>query len=224
VKPAVTTSPPPGQFAESVDPPEPVAGETQATQAQALYQHIARQPFFNGLSDRHLRLLAESAWEMKFEPGQAIFSEGSPANRFYLILTGKVLLQAEKPDRNVFPVQTLGPGDDLGWSWLFPPYSLTLSAHAVEPTETIFFYGTRLREQCEQDHELGYQLTKRAAEALNECLKATRRRLMECLAAHPDVSAAIPPELGGPGDPSTLRISAAEDGSAPVEDPPTRAD
>jgi len=121
VKPAVTTSPPPGQFAETVDPPKPVAGETQATQAQALYQHIARQPFFNGLSDRHLRLLAESAWEIKFEPGQTIFSEGSPANRFYLILTGKVLLQAEKPDRNVFPVQTRRrSGLVLAFSALFP--------------------------------------------------------------------------------------------------------
>ena len=221
---AATPPPPPDQFAETFDQPDPVAGETHAAQALALYRHIARQPFFKGLSIHHLHRLAESAWEMKFEPGQTIFSEGSPANRFYLILTGKVLLQAEKPDRNVFPIQTLGPGDDLGWSWLFPPYSLTLSAHAVEPTETIFFYGTRLREQCEQDHELGYQLTKRAAQALNECLKATRRRLMECIAANPDISSAIPPELGGPGDPSTLRSAATEDGPAPVADPPTRAD
>ena len=116
---------------------------------------------------------------MKFETGAIIFEEGSPANRFYLILEGEVLLESEMEDRNVIPIQTLGPGNDLGWSWLFPPYSLHFSARAVKPTRTIFFYGTRLREQCEQDHELGYQIMKRIAEVATQSLRATQRRLMQ---------------------------------------------
>jgi hypothetical protein len=50
----------------------------------------------------------------------------------------------------------------------------------VEPTRTIFFYGTRLREQCEQDHELGYQLMMRIAEVGVQRLRAMQQRLMEC--------------------------------------------
>jgi CRP-like cAMP-binding protein len=146
---------------------------------QALYLLIAQQPFFKGLNARHLHLLADSALEMRFQPGETIFTEGSPANRFYLLLEGRVVLESEMADRNVIPVQTLGPGDDLGWSWLFPPYSLHFSARALEPTTTIFFYGTRLREQCDQDHELGYQLMKRVAEVTAQCLRATQQRLME---------------------------------------------
>lgn len=118
--------------------------------------------------------------EMQFEPGQPIFREGSPANRFYIILEGKVVLETELQDRGMLTIQTLGPGDDLGWSWLFPPYYLHLSARALEPTKTIFFYGTRLREQCEQDHDLGYQLMKRIAEVVIQHLLATQQRLMEC--------------------------------------------
>jgi len=88
--------------------------------------------------------------EMKFEAGQKIFESGSPANRFYLILAGEVVLESELAEPGVMlPIQTLGPGDNLGWSWLFPPYLIHLSARAVTPTRTIFFYGTRLREQCE---------------------------------------------------------------------------
>ena len=45
------------------------------------------------------------------------------------------------------PIRTLGPGDDLAWAWLFPPYDMHFSAWAIEPTRAIFFYGTRLREQ-----------------------------------------------------------------------------
>jgi CRP-like cAMP-binding protein len=147
--------------------------------SQELCCLIAQQPFFKGLNSQQLQLLAASALEMKFETGATIFTEGSPANRFYLILTGRVVLSSEKEDRNVIPIQTLGPGDALGWSWLFPPYSMHFTARALEPTTTIFFYGTRLREQCEQDHELGYQLMKRIAEVATQSLRDTQRRLMQ---------------------------------------------
>ena len=147
--------------------------------AAALYVLIAQQPFFKGLNPQQLQLLAGSALEMRFETGTTIFEEGSPANRFYLILTGRVELSSEMQDRNVIPIQTLGSGDDLGWSWLFPPFSMHFSARALEPTTTVFFYAPRLREQCEQDHELGYQIMKRIAEVATQSLRATQRRLMQ---------------------------------------------
>ena len=147
--------------------------------ALSLYTLIAKQPFFKGLNSQQLQQLAASALEMKFDTGSKIFEEGSPANRFFLILTGRVELSSEMEDRNVIPIQTLGPGDSLGWSWLFPPYSMHFTARALEPTTAIFFYGTRQREQCEQDHELGYQLMKRIAEVATQSLRATLRRLMK---------------------------------------------
>jgi CRP-like cAMP-binding protein len=148
--------------------------------AQALLPLIAAQPFFKGMSPQQLQLLAGSALEMKFEPGQKFFEAGSPANRFYLILEGKAVLESELAEPGtMLPIQTLGPGDTVGWSWLFPPYLVHLGAHAVEPTRVIFFYGTRLREQCEQDHEFGYELMKRIAEVACQCLSATQQRLAE---------------------------------------------
>jgi CRP-like cAMP-binding protein len=169
----VASVPPLSQVAPLSDAPD-----SSAALVRSIYAIIAKQPFFKGLDPQQLQLLAVSALEMKFETGATIFEEGSPANRFYLILTGRVVLTSEMEDRNVIPVQTLGPGDDLGWSWLFPPYSMHFTARALEPTTAIFFYGTRLREQCEQDHELGYQIMKRIAEVASLSLRATQRRLM----------------------------------------------
>ena len=154
---------------------------SQPSQTTALCQLIAQQPFFKGLTARHLQLLTESAMEMEFSPGQSILQEGNPANRFYLILAGKVALETELGDQGLVPIEILGAGDDLGWSWLFPPYYLNSGARALEPTKTIFFYGTRLREQCEQDHDLGYELLQRVAEVVVKRLRATEQRLKECL-------------------------------------------
>ena len=141
---------------------------------------IAQQPFFEGLSVPHLQTLAESAMETLFKPGQWIFRQGDPANRFYLILEGKVSIESEVKERGMLPIRTLGPGDDLGWAWLFPPYYMHFSAWAIEPTRAIFFYGTRLREECEANHELGYQLMKRIVQVVVQNLNATQKRLLEC--------------------------------------------
>jgi CRP/FNR family cyclic AMP-dependent transcriptional regulator len=172
---------PPAVIAPPPDPIRRVAvvPESGDPATHALYGLIAQQPFFKGLTSQQLQVLADCAMEIQFETGATLFEEGSPANRFYLILTGRVVLSSEMEDRNVIPVQTLGPGDDLGWSWLFPPYSMHFTARALEPTTTIFFYGTRLREQCEQDHELGYQIMSRIAEVATQSLRATQRRLMQ---------------------------------------------
>ncbi len=145
------------------------------------YALIARQPFFKGLSVRHLEPLTDDALEMQFVPDQQIFRDGSQANRFFVILEGKVVLESESEDGGVIPIQTLGPGDDLGWSWLFPPYTLHFGARAIEPTNAIFFYGTRLRERCKADHELGYELMKRVAEVVIRRLQVSHPAPVEAI-------------------------------------------
>lgn len=142
------------------------------------YELIARQPFFRGLNTRQLEALTDDALEMKFIPDHQIFREGGEANRFFLILEGRVVLESETEDGGMVPIQTLGPGDDLGWSWLLPPHTLQFSARATEPTKAIFFYGTRLRARCEADHDLGYKLMKRVAEVMVRRLQATRHQLL----------------------------------------------
>lgn len=140
---------------------------------------IAEHPFLKGFTSRNLQILADSAMHVEFETGQIIFQEGDLANRFYLIESGKVALETPEKDEEPKLIQTIGAGDVLGWSWLFPPYYWHFDARAAEPTKAIFFYGTRLREQCEQDHDLGYELMKRMSEVVIKRLQATRKMLLE---------------------------------------------
>jgi hypothetical protein len=52
-------------------------------------------------------------------------------------------------------------------------------AWATEDTDAIFFYATRLREECEADKTLGYELMKRVTEIVIRRLQATRMKLLE---------------------------------------------
>jgi CRP/FNR family cyclic AMP-dependent transcriptional regulator len=142
---------------------------------------VTAHPFFAGMRAEEIRLLADCALAIQFEPGQLIFSAGDMANRFYLIESGRVILETAETDRSIV-VDEIGPGDLLGWSWIFPPYRWHFASRAIEPTRAIFFYGTMLREYCEADPALGYELFKRMSEVMMKRLQRARTRLIAALA------------------------------------------
>ena len=115
----------------------------------------------------------------KFDAGEVIFREGDPANRFYLIEYGKVILEALGRENTAEAFEIIGDGETLGWSWLFPPFYSRFEARALEPTQSIFLHGTRIREECEKNHEFGYALLKRTVAVVIQRLQTTRDRLVE---------------------------------------------
>ena len=142
-----------------------------------LEAQVAAHPFLIGIGEHHIRLLADCAMRSHFEAGHVIFREGETANRFYLIEHGRVVLESSTLGEPV-KIEEIGDGDLLGWSWLFPPYAWHFSARALEDTTAIFFYGTVLRDYCEKDHSLGFELFKRMSVVMLRRLQAARQKLL----------------------------------------------
>ena len=140
---------------------------------------IAGHALFKGLSPQYLALLTEAAMLKVFAADEVIFREGDPANRFYLILDGEVVLEDPMSERGTVLLQTIGADDVLGWSWLFPPYYWHFDAYTTKPTRAIFFYGTWLRDSCERDHDFGYEMMKRMTAVIITRLQAARKRLAQ---------------------------------------------
>jgi CRP-like cAMP-binding protein len=139
---------------------------------------LAQHPFLAGLDRRYLRQLLGLASIKTFKASEMIFHEGKPANTLYLIASGNVDIETPLLGCEAVPIQTLGEGDVLGWSWLLPPYEYHYSARAVDPTEAIALDGRALRGQCEEDHDLGYEMMKRFALVIVQRLAATRARYL----------------------------------------------
>jgi CRP-like cAMP-binding protein len=148
------------------------------TRVTPITARVALHPFLAGMNPSQLVLLSDCAMVVHFNPGQLIFREGELANRFYLIETGKVILESSARFGDPVVIDKVGAGDLLGWSWMFPPYVWHFTARAVEPTEAIFFYGTILREYCERDHSLGYELFKRMSAVMIKRLQAAREKML----------------------------------------------
>ena len=147
-------------------------------EAEPISVRVALHPFLAGMNPRHLALLTDCAMVSHLKSGQVILREGEIANRFYLIETGKVVLESGETFGDPVVIETIGAGDLLGWSWMFSPYTWHFTARAIEPTEAIFFYGTILREHCERDPSLGYQLFKRMAPVMLRRLQAARKKML----------------------------------------------
>jgi CRP/FNR family transcriptional regulator, cyclic AMP receptor protein len=149
---------------------------------QTLDDLIAASPVFAELEQHHLDLLAGCGINERAEAGMFLFREGTPADRFYLIRQGTIALEVEAPGRGPVVLETLHAGDLTGWSWLFPPYRWMFDGRAKEPTALIGFDGLCLRDKCEADHELGYQLMRRFAGAAIDRLQAARLQLLDVYA------------------------------------------
>jgi CRP/FNR family transcriptional regulator, cyclic AMP receptor protein len=172
---------------------------------QDLTNDIAAAPFLAGLNDQHIRVLAECACRTHFDDDQIIFHEGETANRFYLIEGGTIQLEAAlKSGQGRIVVGSIERGGVLGWSWLFAPYEWQFTARSVGRTSALFFYGTVLREHCETDPSLGFELFKRMSEEMLKRLQSARRRLLELEAGgspagrregHPELSGVFENEV-----------------------------
>ena len=145
---------------------------------EPMVTRVALHPFLAGMKHEQLAYLADCAMPVRFKKGEAIFHEGELANRFYLIETGKVILESNGGMSDPVIVDTVGAGDLLGWSWMFSPYTWHFAARALEPTTAIFFYGTILREYCERDHSLGYELLKRMSAVMTRRMQSARNKMV----------------------------------------------
>ena len=140
---------------------------------------FAQHAFLQPLGERLLLTLASGATPLSAAAGTVLARAGEPAHSFYLIQSGSVAVSLPTPGRGDVPVQTVGPGEVLGWSWLVPPHNWQFDCRAVEDVRGIRFDAEWLREKCEQDHELGYHLLRQLLSVVGGRLTATWRQLLE---------------------------------------------
>ncbi|MBY8883318.1 cyclic nucleotide-binding domain-containing protein [Streptomyces sp. PTM05] len=130
-----------------------------------------------GVPPEYRDRMMEMAHEVAFDQDTRIFEEDGTADRFWVLRSGAVTLDLNVPGRRPVTVETLGPGDLLGWSWMFPPYQWDFGAEALSPVRAYEFDGADVRAACDADPALGYALTRVVAEILAHRLEAARTRL-----------------------------------------------
>ncbi|WP_406010732.1 cyclic nucleotide-binding domain-containing protein [Streptomyces sp. NBC_00637] len=119
------------------------------------------------------------AREVSFPEDARIFDAGGTADRFWVIRSGAVSLIQQVTSLRRVTVASLGAGDLLGWSWMFPPYQWDFGAEAFSPVRAYEFEARPVLALCDEDPALGLSLIRIVAEILAHRLEATRGKLMD---------------------------------------------
>ncbi len=139
---------------------------------------LRRYPYFAGIDDAILRQLAMIAEEKpRIQAGTRLFDEGHPVKHLGIIICGEVNIQYLLGSGEMRTVDTLVAGDLLGFSALIEPYKYTGFGTTTHVTDLVLIDALKLRDLCNHDPRLGYQLIVEVAKLLAHRLEGARVQL-----------------------------------------------
>lgn len=144
-----------------------------------LADDLGESTAFAGLRPDHLSVLERYAARRRIEVGSAVLRSGAPATEFFVVQSGLVAIEVQAADQGRVVIDTAGPRQLVGWSWLRPPYRWHFDAVASEPTEVIAVGAEPVRREMGEHHEFGYAVLDRFAQLAIDRLIATRLRLLD---------------------------------------------
>jgi CRP-like cAMP-binding protein len=137
--------------------------------------------FVKGLAPEARGYLAAIGELREYPPGTILFQEGKESYFVYLVLSGKVELEMRVPGVGPMPIQTVGPGELLGWSPVLQLGPMTATAQTLTRCRLVAFNVRRLLEVCEETPQLGLEFVRRTSATMAQRLSATRLRLLNLL-------------------------------------------
>lgn len=147
-----------------------------------LRELVESQRFCEGLAAGQCDGLAACAQERRHAPGEYLLRQHAPADTFHLVLDGQVEIKLALPGQGIVTLETVGPGEAVGWSWFQPPYRCQFDARAVTPTRTLAFAAAPLRALMERDPAIGYAVLKTLVATLAERVQSCRLQVLDVYA------------------------------------------
>jgi CRP/FNR family cyclic AMP-dependent transcriptional regulator len=123
-------------------------------------------PDFEGMERKMIEDLSAIGEVFAAPAGTYLFRGGDPAQLYYIVKEGKVILEFKQKDGHVL-TETAGPGMGIGCSALAGLREYISDARCEEPSKFLCWSQAKLRHLFNQDDRLGYLMMKACAMSLN---------------------------------------------------------
>jgi len=100
---------------------------------------LKKSLLFSGLNDENLGEVAGIATRRSIAKGETLFSEGEPANGFYLLASGGMKLCKISPDGREKVLHFVHPGETFAEAAFFGDGRYPAEARAIDKGEALFF-------------------------------------------------------------------------------------
>ena len=141
------------------------------------------------LTDEMLEAMLPIIDFLKFDTDEPIFKQGEPADRFYMLKRGKVLLEQQIFDKVTVFVGSIEPGFSFGWSAMLEEGSYSADAVSAEPCEVLSFRREKIHALIEREHALGLRLYQRLLVVLKKRYDQRTEQFRQAIINHPEIQA-----------------------------------
>jgi CRP-like cAMP-binding protein len=135
--------------------------------------YLKQQELFAGLEKGFVREIFAMTEKKTYRPGDVIFVEGNHANRFYVLVKGRVRLTVGEGRQVAFMVNHAG--EAFGWSSLLGRSTYAASAVCEEPTVVMRIDRVRFNMVLDRNPASGLALLRRLANMLGHRLHEAYR-------------------------------------------------
>jgi CRP/FNR family cyclic AMP-dependent transcriptional regulator len=140
-------------------------------------------PWFRDEGPEHTAKIASITSLRRVKAGETLFREGDKEDYCYIVIEGRVALDMFVPHRGKVRFYTAEPAEIFGWSSVTPTIrQRTAGAEAVIDGLVVQIDAKKLRQLCDEDHDLGYAVMRRLANVVAGRLLVTRLQLLDMFA------------------------------------------
>jgi CRP-like cAMP-binding protein len=151
---------------------------------EELVRELEKIPWFQELSKAHLQKIMEISQLRRIKTDEVLFREGDKEDCLYIVMEGRVALDIFIPHRGKVRIFTAEKWDVFGWSSVTPTlHQRTAGATAVADGRVICIDSARLRQACDEDHDLGYIVMRRLTNIVAGRILTTRLQLIDMFAS-----------------------------------------
>lgn len=139
------------------------------------------------LTDSMLEKLADIIDLLQFDSEEMIFRQNDPADRFYMLSRGHVLLEQKITPKVTACVGSIKSGYSFGWSAMIENSLYTTDARCIEASETFSFRSEKIRKLCTEEPEIGYRIYQRLLVIIKKRYDYRTEQFRQAIINHPDM-------------------------------------
>lgn len=139
-----------------------------------------------GLEKSFIARMMEVGVKSTYEPATMLFNRGEPANRFFIMVKGRVRLSMGDNKNSIYMVNH--GGEAFGWSSLVGNPTYTASAECISPSTLIAFDRNQMEKLMAGDPDNAVLFFKNLALTLGNRLMAMNSQLADNLSFEDNIS------------------------------------
>ena len=124
---------------------------------------------------------------LQFANQEIIFKQGDPADRFYMLKRGKVLLEQRISEKVTAIIGSIKPGFSFGWGAMIEDGSYSAKAVCAEPCEIYSFKSEKIKKLFEDNPDMGYRVYQRLLVIIKKRYDSRTEQFRKAIVQHPDM-------------------------------------